>query len=270
MYRALIVDDEKIIADGIKSLLPWEELGFSEVHAECDPEHALRLALQNPPDLIITDIRMPKLDGVKLLGEIRGKNIDSMAIVLSGHNDFEYVRAMALLGIEDYLLKPVNEEKLMQVTQRVFDKLELRAQKRLHMQMTDKVFRDNIVKRWVHGTIDEAELSEKAALCQLRCDAEGFLPCLMMIDPGQRGPLAKYEIARALTRAARKRPSLRVRAWRRRGFDRRRVWRQRARFAAARTGGAGRAVAKRRDPRAVRAAGVRVHGCFAQLPSRRR
>ena len=112
MYRLLIVDDEPMIVEGLKAYILTADYPFSAVDTASNGREALEQMEKQPPDMLITDIRMPQLDGIGLLSAVREREWGTKVIVLSGYNDFEYVRSMAVLGIENYLLKPVNEEEL--------------------------------------------------------------------------------------------------------------------------------------------------------------
>lgn len=105
MTKVLIVDDEMLVRIGIKSLINWEENGFRLVGDAPDGVSALELIEETLPEIVITDIVMPKLNGLKLIEIIKGKYPFIKVIVLSCHNDFQYVRQAMKLGAEDYLLK---------------------------------------------------------------------------------------------------------------------------------------------------------------------
>jgi len=102
MYKLLIVDDELMIREGLEFCVrkKWKE-EIIKVHTAKDGEEAWEMAEKETPDLLITDIRMPRMSGIELLRKIRDKKMQVKAIALSGYDDFEYVRDMALLGIEN-------------------------------------------------------------------------------------------------------------------------------------------------------------------------
>lgn len=112
MYKSLIVDDEPMICMGIKMMVNWEAYQITEIQVAHNGEEALELIKKEAPQLLITDIKMPKMDGIQLVKAVRELGLDIHILVLSGYDDFEYVRTMMVHGIENYLLKPVNEEEL--------------------------------------------------------------------------------------------------------------------------------------------------------------
>src|SRR5690349_16006765 len=108
MYRVLIVDDESFILDGLKVIIDWEEYGLEIAGQSSNGVKALELIKQSGFHILITDIKMPYMDGIELIKKIRQEEINIKIIILSGYDDFEYVREAAKHGIENYLLKPIN------------------------------------------------------------------------------------------------------------------------------------------------------------------
>lgn len=181
MYRALIVDDEPMICEGLKAIVNWREHEFDTVDTLNDSEAALSFVEKYKPDLLITDIRMPKMDGIKLLQDIRSRQIDTRVIVLSGYDDFKYVRSMAVLGIENYLLKPVNEEEMDQTIENAVRKLKRESDLRIKAQLDINLIRENIINRWIYGSIGDNELIEKAEFLGLDLDLFYYQPCILRI-----------------------------------------------------------------------------------------
>ena len=105
MYSILIVDDEPIVKIALRSILPWEEHGFSICGTASNGLEALPLIEQHHPDVIITDLKMPGMDGLELIRTLKEKNCPGEILVLSNYEDFDSVRSALLLGAADYLLK---------------------------------------------------------------------------------------------------------------------------------------------------------------------
>jgi two-component system response regulator YesN len=112
MVRVLVVDDEKEIRNGLVTQLPWAEWGVDEVLDSDDGDTALELAMRCRPDLIITDIRMPRMSGLQLIEELARNRYDCGFIVISGFDDFHYAKEALKLGVSDYLLKPISKDEL--------------------------------------------------------------------------------------------------------------------------------------------------------------
>ncbi|UNB46437.1 response regulator transcription factor [Staphylococcus coagulans] len=113
MYKVVICDDERIIREGLKQAIPWHEYHFSHVLLAKDGIEGLSLIREYQPELVITDIRMPRMDGVKLLDAI--KDYDCKKIILSSYDDFEYMKAGIQHHVLDYLLKPIDTSQLTQL-----------------------------------------------------------------------------------------------------------------------------------------------------------
>lgn len=119
MIKVLIVDDERLVRIGIRSSIQWEDYGFTVVGEACNGEEALMKIQTLHPDLILTDIRMPKMDGIELLQELERRGLAIETIILSCYNEFEIVRSAMKYGANDYLLKlSMSDEELLEVLKR--------------------------------------------------------------------------------------------------------------------------------------------------------
>ncbi|GGI44767.1 AraC family transcriptional regulator [Paenibacillus marchantiophytorum] len=105
MTRVLIVDDEILVRISLKTLIPWQANGFELVGEAENGRQALAMLETCPCDIVLTDIRMPEMDGIELMSAIRAKWPGTRIIVLSNHNDFEYVQRALRMGANDYILK---------------------------------------------------------------------------------------------------------------------------------------------------------------------
>ena len=116
MVQVLLADDEKIIRDGLTRNIGWERLGMEVVGVASDGVEAERLFHRYRPQLVITDVRMPHRDGLQLIAAIKKAEPDTHCIVISGHEEFALAQHSLRLGVEDYILKPIDpaylEEKL--------------------------------------------------------------------------------------------------------------------------------------------------------------
>ena len=126
--KVLIVDDEYLERTLIKLSVDWVTHDF-EIIGEADSgESALRLIEKNPPDILITDICMPFMDGLKLCKAVREKYDHIKIIIITGHRDFEYAKTAINIGVTDFLLKPINSEEVLKIAmklkQEIIDKRE--------------------------------------------------------------------------------------------------------------------------------------------------
>lgn len=116
MIKILIADDEPLVRAGIKSVIPWESNGFEIIGEAWDGEDAYQKVISLHPDILITDIKMPGMDGITLLKKLRNKNIPIKTIILSCFDDFDFVREGMKYGAHDYILKlSVEPQKLLDI-----------------------------------------------------------------------------------------------------------------------------------------------------------
>lgn len=112
MYKILLIDDETIIIEGLKKLVPWEEIECEVVGVAEDGLEGLELAQKLKPDIIISDIQMPRLSGLQMIKELKEKSKYTKFIILTGYREFEYAREAITLGVTRFLLKPTNLEDI--------------------------------------------------------------------------------------------------------------------------------------------------------------
>ena len=122
MFTILIVDDEAEIRDGLASL-DWQTIGYEIAGVGAHGLEALALMEERPVDVILTDIRMPFMDGIQLLDAVKEKYPFVKVIILSGYDDFEYAKKALRLGATDYLLKPTVIEDLFTVFKELHQKM---------------------------------------------------------------------------------------------------------------------------------------------------
>ena len=125
MYKVLIIDDEVLVRVGLKTTINWEEIGFTIVADAPNGEQGYGQYKKHNPDLIITDIKMPKLDGLSLVEEIRKENQDVKILVLTCYDEFAYAQKAIRLGADDYILKSeVEDEELITVMKKIKNKID--------------------------------------------------------------------------------------------------------------------------------------------------
>ncbi len=122
MYKILIVDDNPLIRMGIKNMITWEKFNAQLIGSAQDGEEAISMIREKKPDLVITDIRMPGMDGVDLLKQIRTGNFGVETIVVSAYNEFAYAKEAMKTGSINYILKPINPKELNEAVRQAIDK----------------------------------------------------------------------------------------------------------------------------------------------------
>lgn len=124
MYRVILIDDEKLIRDGLKALIDWEALGFCVIDEAENGIEAESLVLKVCPDLILVDIKMPGLDGISLIKSLRYKGFKGKIIILTGYADFEYAKQAVSLDVISYIIKPIDENDLVEILNETRTKLD--------------------------------------------------------------------------------------------------------------------------------------------------
>ena len=131
MIDVIIVDDEPLIRDGLVKLFSWKDYQMQVSAVFPNGSLALEYLEKHAADIIITDIKMPVMNGIELMQECQRRNLPAKFIVLSGYSDFEYVKTAARLGIENYLLKPVDTQEMSQTLIQVKRKIEAQRQNKI-------------------------------------------------------------------------------------------------------------------------------------------
>lgn len=131
MYKVLIADDEKWIRKGISTTIDWQKYGVDIILEAKDGEEALELAKEHKPELIITDIKMPNLDGLEFITEFRKYNEHTKIIIISGYSEFEFAKRAIKLGASDYLMKPIEETVLDEIISKCIFEISKERDKRL-------------------------------------------------------------------------------------------------------------------------------------------
>ena len=114
MIRVLLVEDEELIREGLRLTTPWQEWGMEVVGEAADGEAGMKKILELKPDVVITDVKMPKMSGLEMIEQLRGQ-VTCEYIILSGYDEFALVKQAIHLEVQEYLLKPVDDEELRAV-----------------------------------------------------------------------------------------------------------------------------------------------------------
>ena len=205
MLKIFLAEDEVVVRETIKRMIPWEELGFELVGEAADGEMALPLLLRQQPDLLITDIKMPFMDGLTL-ARLAKKEIPGLKVViLSGYDDFNYAKQAIGIGVEDYLLKPITKNALIERLSEIRSRYEHeKTQKEYYekfqreMQAYEKNSSRDFFEALVGGSMDMMEVYKRAEKLGLDIVAEAYnvLIFTMYCDEdfsGQRDEYSSWE-----------------------------------------------------------------------------
>ncbi len=165
LYRIILVDDEEEVRKSIIKIIDWEKAGFEVIGDAENGEDALELVDQYEPDLVLTDIRMPYMDGLTLAGKIRQTHPSIKVIIFSGYDDFEYAKEAIKLNIVEYILKPVNAEELFNILLKVKARMDEEIERIKNIDELKETFaknlpilKENFLKNIMHGRIESAQI----------------------------------------------------------------------------------------------------------------
>jgi len=144
MFKVMIIDDEPIIRKGIKNILNWEKFDCEVCAEASDGEEGKIIIEKYRPDILITDIRMPGTDGLKMISEVKALIPDCKIIVLTGYRDFDYVQEALKLGVFDFVLKPSKIEELTTIIHRAVEELKKLKNRAEEFNKLKKLFEQNI------------------------------------------------------------------------------------------------------------------------------
>ena len=181
MLKIFLAEDEVIVRETIKRMIPWEELGFELVGEAADGEMALPLLIRQKPDLLITDIKMPFMDGLTLAKLAKKELPELKIVILSGYDDFNYAKQAINIGVEDYLLKPITKNALIERLSEIRSRYEHeKTQKEYYekfqreMQAYEKNSSRDFFEALVRGSMDMMEVYKKAEKLGVDIVAEAY------------------------------------------------------------------------------------------------
>ncbi|MDP4096768.1 response regulator [Paenibacillus sp. P96] len=138
MVTALLVDDERPVLDNLQSILPWNDMGIEITGTAGNGMDALQLAEREAPDLILCDIRMPMMDGLTFISELRSRGINSDILLLTGYQEFEYARTALKHGVKEYITKPIDYYMLENVLRSLAAGILMRKERESKLQARDE------------------------------------------------------------------------------------------------------------------------------------
>ena len=178
MYKLLIVDDEPLLRKSLVSTIDYNKIGFSIVGEAANGLQGIEAYKKHKPDAIITDVRMDICDGLEMIKEIRKiDNGSCQFIVLSGYNDFEYLKSSISLGVFDYLLKPIKNDELIFILTKMKGTLDKNiAAKEAFFKINDKlkILKNEFIRKIFMGTISSSEATKQFEIFDLPSSFNSF------------------------------------------------------------------------------------------------
>jgi two-component system, response regulator YesN len=188
-YKVFLVEDEIITREGIRDNVDWQSSRFEYCGEAADGEIALPLLRTIQPDVLITDIKMPFMDGLQLSKIVRERMPWVKIVILSGHDEFEYAQEAIHVGVTDYLLKPVTVQKLQTVLQKLAVQLDQERKeqdklKQLQEQVEENraILCDRLLFKLVVGAVSPTEATEKGEILGLDLIARYYLVMILKLE----------------------------------------------------------------------------------------
>lgn len=206
MLKTFLAEDEIVVRENIKKMVPWEQYGFELVGEASDGEMALPLIKKLKPDLLITDIKMPFMDGLTLCKVVKKEFPDIKIVILSGYDDFNYAKEAIGIGVEDYLLKPITKnaflERLCEIRSRYeHEKSQREYYEQFHREMQE--YEQNSSRDFfeglISGNMDMGEMYERADKLGLDIVAEAYNILIFTLESenaaaGQSETYSEWEV----------------------------------------------------------------------------
>ncbi|SHH78719.1 response regulator [Clostridium grantii] len=187
MYTLMLVDDEEIVRKSILKNIQWEEQGFEVIGEAENGKEALDLVERNIPDLLITDIKMPFLDGIGLATELRKKYPTIKIVFLTGHDEFQYAKEAISLDIFEYILKPTSASDLIEILSKIKTKLDKETSEkediellREHYTKSLPVLKENFLNSLIFNNLSKEEIVQRSEYYNIDIMGNGY--CISLID----------------------------------------------------------------------------------------
>ncbi len=205
LYRVLLVDDEEDIREGISRKMDWLGLGFSLVGEAANGQDALELAESLRPDVILTDIKMPFMDGLELCRLLTDRLPAARFVVFSGFDAFEYAKQAIQMNVVEYILKPINADELSAVLRRLKDQLDRERAERRNVELLRSRYTENLpvlrelfYANLLDGHIEPGTERERAARLDIDLQGEEWAVGLAYIGSDRRDALSTLSIQNLL------------------------------------------------------------------------
>lgn len=156
MRKVIIADDEQAIRDGLKVIIPWNDMGYEIAGEAGNGEEVLDLIKKLSPDVVLIDLNMPKLHGTDAIRLAREEGYDKRFIILSGYSDFSYAKTAIRYGVTDYLTKPIDEDELAAVLTRIREEMDDEDKKAGNISTIRTKARDTVLWELITGEGDAA------------------------------------------------------------------------------------------------------------------
>ncbi|WP_028549834.1 response regulator [Paenibacillus sp. UNC451MF] len=182
MWKLVIIDDDQIILRGLTGSIPWEQHGLEVVATAMDGEEGLEAVEKHRPHIVITDIRMPFMDGLELTESIKAKYPDTKIILMTSYDEFEFARKALKLKVYDFVLKPVENDKLLEVALRAAEEWEQEQSLAKKVMEGVPFLKQRFYENLLRGKYKQEEIEEELRFLELTLDGSVYTVILLIAD----------------------------------------------------------------------------------------
>jgi two-component system response regulator YesN len=200
MYKVIIVDDEAVVRNGLKNTINWSEHGFELIGDYANGREAWEAVEQHKPELIISDISMPFMDGLELAGLVSAQFPYIKMIILTGYDEFEYAQQAIRLKVSDFVLKPITAQEIRKLLDRVRAEMDEETKHRedigrLNSQLSQSLplLKERFLERLVAVGLGKAEIEERFGYFVLPTVSPLYMVMVVDIDDFGDRELFSYE-----------------------------------------------------------------------------
>ncbi|MCA1042514.1 response regulator [Bacillus infantis] len=186
MYKLLIVDDEQLVIDGLSAAIDWEEHHITITATASDGEEAFEKIISLEPDIVLADIRIPKMNGLDLIHKVRSHRPETYFIVISGYSEFEYAKRAIELEAIDYLVKPIQAEEILKSVEKAISKYDKRKEEK-QIDVKLKHYQDEQEEKYILDCILGNRLDPSSVRIKQFCVMGIRVDSLDWGDPVQKG-----------------------------------------------------------------------------------
>lgn len=173
-FTAMIIDDEQLVREGLCQLIDWQREEYELLDPGVDGQDGLEKVLKNRPDLVLVDIKMPGFGGLELIRRAKEQGFEGSFLILTGYSEFEYAKAAISMGVEGYLLKPIDEDELLEYVQKIHDRLEKDTHLSSYHQENEEKVRGELLRRILMNAEPMERLEADVQAHHLNLNAQQF------------------------------------------------------------------------------------------------
>lgn len=186
MYKVIVIDDEEIVRMGIRNLLDWEQEGFVICAEGKDGRDGLKKVLEYRPEVVLVDIKMPGLSGLELIRAARKEGFEGHFIILTGFAEFEFAKTAISLEVKEYLLKPIDEDELLDILRHVKSELQKKEGENAFHENNEEIAREELLRKILLKLETREELERQ--LKQYRMVYENPIFCAAILEDKEFKP----------------------------------------------------------------------------------